>query len=314
MEQMARLEQYHRNKIMQVLSYIPGVIVAVNVRTDPVLRQETHTTAYQDKAAVEREYTRESSSKDVTRAAEGGARPNTQLSIASDNGSGRSETTSETETNYRPLSVTSETHSTSLGIGEKQINVTINVPRSYFVSIWKMQQTDGSKEPDETALAPLVKTQLAAIESQVEPLLSAQTQGVVHANMILDRASMANVAQAGTGSGGTVQSLMNNGWAGTIGVGALAVVALAMMMFLVRKATQQTSLPSVEELAGLPPSLPMDEELVGEAEESEGGMAGMELNDEQIRSRKMAEQIGELVKSNPTEAAALFNRWIRKDE
>ena len=55
MAQMAQLEQYHRSKIMEVLSYIPGVIVAVNVRADPVLRQQTRTVAYQDKPAIERD-------------------------------------------------------------------------------------------------------------------------------------------------------------------------------------------------------------------------------------------------------------------
>lgn len=310
--QMAQLEAYHRNKILEVLAYIPNVIVAVNVRADPVLRSQTRTVAYQDKTAVEREFNRETSSKDVENAGEAGARPNTQLSIENGGGSGRTETTSETETSFRPQNITSETHSTSVGRGEKQINVTVNVPRSYFVSIWKMSQTDETVVPDEAALTPVVQAQLTKIEEQIEPLLSAETKGLVRANMILDSSSLGSVAQAG--AGGALQSLMVGGWGGTMGVGALAVVAMAMMFFLVRKATQQTVLPSVQELAGLPPQLPMDEDLVGEAEETEAGMAGMELNEDQIRSRKMAEQIGELIKSNPGEAASLFNRWIRKDE
>lgn len=310
--QMAQLEAYHRNKILEVLAYIPNVIVAVNVRADPVLRSQTRTVAYQDKTAVEREFTRETSSKDVENAGEAGVRPNTQMTIDGGASTGRTENTNESDITFRPQNITSETHSTSVGRGEKQINVTVNVPRSYFVSIWKMSQTDQNTEPDEATLQPLVQAQLTQIEQQIEPLLSAETKGLVHANMILDRGSMGGIAQAG--SGGAIGNLMAGGWSGTMGVGVLAVVAMAMMFFLVRKATQQAPLPSVQELAGLPPQLPMDDELVGEAEETEAGMAGMELNEEQIRSRKMAEQIGELVKSNPAEAAALFNRWIRKDD
>lgn len=312
MAQVVQLEAYHRGKIMEVLSYIPGVIVAVNVRTDPVLKKTTRTVAYQDKQGIAREYSREMNSREVQNSGEPGARSNTQVSIENGGGEGRTESTTESETTFNPQNVVEESNATSVGRGEKQINVTVNVPRSYFVSIWRMSQEDKTTQPDEASLTPLVDAQLARIESQIEPLLSAETKGLVRANMILDRESFGEVAVAG--SGGTLGTLMESPWSGTAGVGALALVALAMMFFLVRKATQQAALPSVEELAGLPPQLPVDEELVGEAEESEAGMAGMELNEEQIRSRKMGEQIGELVKSNPAEAAALFNRWIRKDD
>jgi len=313
MAQVAQLELYHRNKIMEVLGYIPGVIVAVNVRTDPVLRREIRTVAYQEKQGIEREFARETSSRDVQRAGEPGVRSNTQLNIEAGGSAGRSEQTSETETIFRPQNVTEETRATAIGRGEKQINVTVNIPRSYFVNVWRMGQQDRSAEPDDDALMPVVETHLARIESQIEPLLSAETKGIVRANMILDRESLERVAQAGTGTA-TIGTLVSSPMGGTIGVAALAVVALGMMFFLVRKATQQTTLPSVKELAGLPPVLPVEDELVGEAEEADAGMAGMELNDEQIRSRKMAEQIGDLVKNNPSEAAALFNRWIRKDD
>ncbi|MCX5661136.1 MAG: hypothetical protein NTW19_15730, partial [Planctomycetota bacterium] len=64
---------------------------------------------------------------------------------------------------------------------------------------------------------------------------------------------------------------------------------------------------------GVPPSMPVDDDVVGEADAHDSTMAGVELDEAQIRTRKIAEQIGEMVKANPSEAATLFNRWIRKE-
>jgi len=40
-------------------------------------------------------------------------------------------------------------------------------------------------------------------------------------------------------------------------------------------------------------------------------MPGFEVGEEDIRSRKIAEQISELVKANPDEAVNLVSKWVQ---
>ena len=43
-------------------------------------------------------------------------------------------------------------------------------------------------------------------------------------------------------------------------------------------------------------------------------MAGVEVNEEELRFRKMAEQISEMVRGNPDEAGSLMGRWVGVEE
>ena len=92
------------------------------------------------------------------------------------------------------------------------------------------------------------------------------------------------------------------------------MLALAFMFFMVRKATQEEVLPTIEELAGVPPTLPNEDELIGEADELEATMDGVELDEEQIRARKVAEQISDMIKSSPEEAGTLIGKWVSPDD
>jgi len=90
----------------------------------------------------------------------------------------------------------------------------------------------------------------------------------------------------------------------------LAVLALGMMLMLVRKSSTPVALPSAQEIVGLPPALEAQSDLVGEADESQTAMLGIELDDGELKTKKMLEQVQEMVKSKPQEAAAILNRWI----
>jgi flagellar biosynthesis/type III secretory pathway M-ring protein FliF/YscJ len=101
----------------------------------------------------------------------------------------------------------------------------------------------------------------------------------------------------------------------TIALGALAVVALGMMLSMVKKAADRPELPSAEELSGIPPALETeDADIVGEADESSPALEGVEIDDESLRREQMLSQINGLVKRDPIEAAGLLKRWIRESE
>ncbi|HEX7010491.1 MAG TPA: hypothetical protein VF184_10940 [Phycisphaeraceae bacterium] len=320
LELIHRLESYYREKINGVLSYIPGVIVAVNVQVDPVQSQQEVTWERQKNQPLVNEMTESISRREVSPAAEPGARPNTGLEIPGSSGAGTEEKIERTETTFNDPPLTREVHRKTVGHQPEQINVTINVPRRYFVQIYQaanpsqnQQGQQGQQAITDQAIQPVVNAQLAQIQAQVEPLIQAEAPGVVRVHMIPDETLMPPAAPA---TAGGVTAMLAADWLNptTLSLGALAMVALAMMLWMVRSATRPEPLPSVEELAGLPPTLVADEDLVGEAEESEAPLAGVELGEDDLRSRKIAQQISELIKANPHEAGGLLGKWVRTEE
>lgn len=315
-ESLQALEQYHREKIVEVLGYIPGVIVAVNVRTDPVLRKDEVLTKYGPEP-LKSEENEENETRDATGGGgEAGVRPNVGLSIDNTGGAASTSKTNKSRTEYADTKIVSQTTQQSAGGMPKQISVTVNVPRSFFVSIFKQGKPADTPEPDDAAIEAIKTAQLAQIEAQVKPLISTESAGVVTVHMIPDARALAIAAGAMPGSassGSNVLVSLDNGWIKPAGLSLLALASLGLMFGMVRKATQQTPMPTVQELAGVPPVLSTDEDLIGEADTSETTMAGVELNEDEIRTRKIAEQIAEMVKSSPAEAAGIFGRWIRKE-
>jgi flagellar biosynthesis/type III secretory pathway M-ring protein FliF/YscJ len=73
-------------------------------------------------------------------------------------------------------------------------------------------------------------------------------------------------------------------------------------------------MPTAEELVGLPPALESSSDVIGEAEAAQDALSGIEVDDGQLQSQQMLEQIGSLIKENPSMAARLLNRWIEVEE
>jgi len=314
LELVQKLESYHRNKIKEMLAFIPGVIVAVNVQTDSVLRETEEKYLYMEGDQIGSEFSRTEERNENQDAGEAGARPNTGMSIAGGGDSGFTETVEETRNEFMSKPLVGRTHTKRAGQTTQKINVTVNVPRDYFVSFWQQANPTAQAAPDTTMLQPVIDDQLAEIVSMVQPQISAESDGVVRAHMIPAPAQIAGLDMAGTGSGVWLVDMASSQYAQPIWIGTLALAALAMMLHMVRKATRQDPMPSIEELAGVPPTLPGEDDLVGEVDESPPSMQGQELTDDELRVRKVADEISELIKADPTEAANLFNKWVRTEE
>ena len=309
-EMKRNIEERTRREIEDILDYIPGVRVGVNVLMDSVASRHEQRMEYEKEQLIEKDITEERVSRNVSNAGEPGPRSNTGLSINGSGGSGKEETDNKAETTFfehKPVVLQQET--TLTGHQVKQINVAVNVPRSFFVGLFKQQNPEAEGEPDDAAIKPFADKHLANIEAKVKVLTLADSQGVVNADMVPDSPALMTA-----GAGSAVGRMLDNGWAGPVGVSVLALASLGLMLGMVRKATKPESLPSIEELAGVPPSLPSDEELIGEAEESEATMQGVELDEEDLKARRIAEQISDLVRADPTEAGRLLGKWVSIDD
>lgn len=310
LEMKRNVEDRKRREIENILDYIPGVRVGVNVLMDSVASRQERRREYDKEQPVQSEMSEERTRSNLANAGEPGPRSNTGLSINGSGGAGTQESETRTLTEFfenKPVLLEQDTVLTGNQI--KQINVAINVPRSFFVGLYKQQNPDVTDEPDNAAITALIQPELARIEQKVQVLTLADVQGAVRADMVPDMP-----AEITAGAASTIGRMIDGGWGGPAGVSLLALASLGLMFKVYRNATRPETLPSIEELAGVPPSLPSDEELIGEADESEASLQGVELNEEDLKARRIAEQISDLVRADPAEASRLLGKWVSTND
>lgn len=304
------IERDHKQKIENILQYIPGVIVAVNVLTDETVTKNSEQFQYEETEPLRRQFSREEERVNQRDRGNVGARPNTEASIRGSGGDTTRETLAETEAEFNEKRVTARTLIKSAGHSTEQVNVTVNVPRSYFVGLFRQENPETENGPDDTALTPIVERELASIERQVKPQITARADGLLQVSMVPDPDMILKALGVGERAGGGLVAMLQSDMMRTASLLGMTVLALGMMMMMVRKATQRPELPSVEELAGVPPTLPTDEDILGEVEEVDASLEGVEVDEEDLRSRRIADQISDMVKTNPEEAARIFARWV----
>lgn len=199
-----------------------------------------------------------------------------------------------------------------------------------------------SEEPTEQEIVSKFAEEKARLEADLGPLMAAAVTAVsdgaeatptrvltvsripVPTLGLGGSAASAGFASIGGGSSGGSGSAAGSG-AGlgsyltpdtirTVILGGFAVLAVGMMLTLVKKASRPLELPSAEQIAGVPPSLETDADIVGEADESLMAMEGVELPDEQVKGKRMLEQVQEMVSKKPSDAAALLNLWLTPEQ
>ncbi|MEM7577845.1 MAG: hypothetical protein AAF328_10250 [Planctomycetota bacterium] len=317
LELIAAVEDQHRGKLMDVFSYIPGVRVAVNVTLDPTRQEHVESIQYLESQPLESQEDTEELNENIADSGNAGVRPNTEMNITYGGGGGSTQSTVTSRTEFMEMLPQSKIVKQLAGHMAERINATINVPRSYFVAIYNASNPDAEGTPDDAALAPIIDRELADIQEQAGPLVMARVGGEdipgnVVAKMVFDAAFLQSIAPPTAATG--VGELMSSPWVGTASVAGLALAAVGLMLMLVRKATQDEPLPTVEELAGVPEMLPADEDLIGEAQDVDTTMEGLEIGEDQLKSRKIAEQISDLIKANPGEAGSLLGKWVDAED
>lgn len=335
LEHAGRVEDRTRDRLLTLLQYIQGVVVAVNAQVD-VRRSDSVTTRVLEPGrgtvtAPTRETTSERTQGDAALGAEPGVRSNTGMDIA--RGGGGASRSSETRTDSE---LTTEFGRETTRISDPRgmpvkINATINIPRSYFVALWKRDKGAAAADPEENDIQELARAEIERIRADVQPLVDASAgeggaAGEVVVSMIPDPqwlfggaggAQMAGVAGAfGGGAGGEsiIGNVLRRAPIRTIALGGLAVVAIGAMLLMVRKASRSAELPTPEEIVGIPPALSGVSDLMGEADEEDNALAGIELTDETMKSRRLLEQVRDLVSEKPEDAANLINRWITTED
>jgi len=323
-------EKHTKATIADALSYIPGLHIAVNAMMD-TRRVEQRTEGVEEPMVGPLSSSRRTTTSSSQPAGnEPGMRPNTGVSLPSSGGQGTTMSDERSEETTRPVFPRDLQHITDSKGYPLKINATIGVPRSYFVAKFRQDRNDPEAVPQDRDLDPVVTAEIARLESDVEPLIDTSAlknsvRGTVKVSMIPDIAGAmatmisdipSTVGGGGVGGGASV----GGGWsAGPIGgdlvkflgLTGLALLSLAMMFLMVRRAGVTTEMPTARDIVGVPPTLPTDEsEIVGEAIESAPILEGVEVDDAALRRQQMKGQISEMVRQNPDSVANLLRRWI----
>lgn len=326
LEHTAAAEEKLRQKLGDMLGYIRGVTIAVTAQVD-VTRVSKQSTKYlnpkEGTVSVPSQVKSASTSQSqALRAAEPGVRSNATGSIlsSSSGGSGTSLEDADDETHFENgLGSETVTEQDPRGM-PTMLAASVNIPRSYVVGLLQDAAVEGEEpvSPTDAEIDARFQIERTKIEDSIRPHLVVAgepepIQGTVVVSLIPVDLPTPSLGDATPGLLGTLSGGGAMASGGLIEKGLLALLALGamcMMLMMVRKATRPAEMPTAEELSGVPPTLPTMDDMVGEADESESAMTGIEVGDDQVRARKLIEQVSEMVTSDPDSAASLIGRWV----
>lgn len=352
LEHAARVETETRNKIYELLGYIPNVVVAVTAQVDVTNVTETvNTNLPTGQGTVvlpKKEETSETSQKSSIPGATPGVEANQTADITragASEGSNSSTVTSTTEYDNK-VGTRSQVTVDPRG-APSLVAISVNVPRSFVVAVAKNQTAQGgeggsgeAKDPTDEqvrqtfeqlvrpAIMESIKPQVRALSMQSTPgkmpkdedITTLMGQTVSVALMPIDPV-VPQIASGGmlgnlgiTTSGGSI-AIGTGGLIDKAVLGLLSAVALGMMFMLVKKSAKRVETPTAEELVGLPPpAIEGASDIVGEADEGETAMEGIEVAEGQMEGQKKLEQVNTMVDKDAEAVARMLNRWIQTDE
>ena len=203
----------------------------------------------------------------------------------------------------------------------------VNVPEGFIERLIRMDKpeadaaADAAPIPHEELVARFADIQKQIIETVSPHLRTHLEDGTpVEGEVTVAMVPIEFQAAPGVGEAGILGSIGGGSLAGGAGIvdkvvlGALAAVAVAMMLMMVKRAGKKVDLPTPSEIVGVPQSLAMDSDVFGEASEGDAPLVGIEIEDDEVRVQNMLEQVAELVDQNPDGAANLLRRWIESEE
>lgn len=348
LDNATKVEEATRKKVESLLGYIRGVVVAVTAQVDVTRSTAQIDTALPEKqgtVAVVKSHTETSTtSSEAATSATPGVEANQTADITRGGGTGtKNESVESSDTFEIKFGAKRETIVDPKG-HPTLVAVSVGVPKSFIVGLLAAgapaagaTPPAGSNPaaPDDKAVDDEFKKVQGEIRGMLLPHVRAMTAqanagmsaeelaklldnsiniSMIPADVAVGAGPVQTAGFFGSGSGGGAVLGLPGNLVELVGMGVLGLVALGMMVMMVRKAgVAPPAAVTAEELAGKPPSLETGTDLIGEAGEDEAALAGIEVDESQMQSQQLLEQVGEMVKKDPNSAARLLNRWINID-
>jgi len=329
LEHQQLVEKETREKIEDILAFIPGVIVAVTAQVDITqVSSRIQKNLPKNDGTIslpKRTETMTLSQSNPSNAAEPGMRSIAAMDVnqsASSKGTkvDQEETTEEFESAIG-TEITNRIDPRGMPVS---LVASVNIPEGFVEKLVRSEKGDSGADTPVThdELVTRFESIKAEITASVQPHLrthiedGSTVEGEVTVTMVPIQFEMA----PGAGEAGILSSIgggLASGSGGLIDkvvLGALAAVAVGMMLMMVKRSGKKVELPTPSEIVGVPQSLAMDSDVIGEAGEGDSPLMGIEIEDDEVRVQNMLEQVAELVDQNPDGAARLLHRWIDSEE
>lgn len=346
-EQRELVERQVREKLERLVAHIPGAIVEVSAQMDG-RRVETEETAYLPFDKVKGGSVSGIASEDKLdvseTAGERAATPGVSSQQTADiryapGAEGSSAEQKDARTEFENRFGTRVTRQRDARGVPTMLSASVQVPESFVRELIRRErEADGAGAGDGAAgegeapriLVQDVDARFARLQLDIEraigPHLRTQSadgeavEGALEVTLALSDAIVVGLPGSGGlggvgGEGGVAGLWAMSGQLIETGViGVLAVVSLGMMIAMVRKAGKRPELPTAEELVGVPPGLQGDADVIGEVDESDSAMAGLEVDDAALLTQKSLDQVNALVDKDPATVAKLVRRWAEIED
>lgn len=336
LDHRAKVEGETLRKLESLLAYIPGVIVAVTAEVDVSrVSEQTRSHLKEGEGSVSMILSEESTTVEQGGAAVG-AEPGLRSNAGADINQGTTSSKSggsqeESDTKFENAIGTKIRDLVDPRGMPTFLAASVNVPESYVSELIRLENPPADGAEPENPTPDAVRARFDEIRQQIEmsvkPHLKTRSDGIVLVDgevqvAMIPTQVLASMGTASAGGGGVMGLLGGGGAGGLVGdslldtalLGGLALVSLTMMVMMVRRSSKKVDLPTAEELVGIPPILDRGDDMVGEAEEGEGALAGIEIGEDDVERNKMLDQISELIASEPQKAASLMGRWMATGE
>lgn len=311
LETQANREDYYRAKVLDQLSYHERdgsgevlVNVSVAVKTTSSISEKISFDTIQSKPIEEETETRESTRPDV--ANEAGTVPNVGMSLDA----GREMATDTTERSKTTMEnfagQTRENINNPAGPGLAEM-ATVRVPRSYYERQFLRLNPNVDKKIDEAGFMAFVQPLLDGVATDVQRCTSIANTDMISVSLYAD-AGEAMPAFNQPAIAGAAWTGMLSDHASKIALGLLAAVSLVMVSLMVRKAGPM-ALPPVIEHEPIDGAMTVEDYIAGEGDAM---LVAQELNEADVESKQIVEQVASMVKADPDTAAHLMKRWMQR--
>jgi flagellar biosynthesis/type III secretory pathway M-ring protein FliF/YscJ len=316
-KEIASVEASKEEKLRSALAYTLKPLIEVSVEKN---LQSGHEDRVQYGTVVSKENDIQSKTEESSTSAppsgEAGAVPNTSVSIAPAAGAGGSTTSTETDDtkfdNYPSVTHTEVNQPVAIAT---VTSVSVDIPRSYLVMLYKKRQPDsGTQNPDDATLAPILKEETDKAHHVAINTLGLKPINDVYVTSYDDEIEMpvsTAMAAAISDHGPSAVSSLLGAHGRELGIGALAAISLFMVTMMARRGGSSVSVPAsaaaMNAYAGA-----KAEEAAMAVGSSENALEAVELDDEAMKAQQVVEQVSTMVKQDPDAAATMIKRWLNR--
>jgi flagellar M-ring protein FliF len=316
-----KYEREWQQKIKEQVSYIPGVIIGVNVELNPETLNNKNKLQYDPKPVPinNQETVKEATSRSPNTGGRVGAQANgvdgpgnRALAVTTSGGGPESQTT---ESRSNSQSVPSyETNVVEFArLTPKKVTASIDIPASYYVEVWKKrnpQPTDKpAKQPDQADLATIETEIKLRLKETVRNLLPDVDKGTnPYPHIVVETyTDTPKVAAAPPSLAANAGSWLADNWQ-TLAMVGVGLVSLLMLRGMIRSSGGVPA-PAVAAAANgdaAVPSLTIHQPPADEEPEPARSLRS------RFRSTgpDLKSELQEIVKENPDAAATILRSWI----